>query len=43
MNRNKLHFSYKRYLVNFLRKKDDFEGVPIVFIPRKKGEKFENS
>jgi GTP-binding protein len=43
MNRNKLHFSYKRYLVNFLRKKDDFEGTPIVFIPRKKGEKFENS
>ena len=43
MNRNKLHFSYKRYLVNFLRKKEDFEGTPIVFIPRKKGEKFENS
>jgi len=41
MNRNKLHFSYKRYLVNFLRKKDDFEGTPIVFIPRKKGEKNE--
>ena len=43
MNRNKLHFSYKRYLVNFLRKKEDFEGVPIIFIPRKKGEKFESS
>lgn len=43
MNRNKLHFSYKRYLVNFLRKKDDFEGTPIVFIPRKKGEKNEEN
>jgi len=39
MNRDKLHFSYKRYLVNFLRKKEDFEGTPIVFVPRKKGEK----
>jgi len=43
MNRNKLHFSYKRYLVNFLRKKDDFEGTSIVFIPRKKGEKNEEN
>ena len=43
MNRNKLHFSYKRYLVNFLRKKEDFEGTPIVFIPRKKGEKNEEN
>ncbi len=43
MNRNKLHFSYKRYLVNFLRKKDDFSGTPIVFIPRKKGEKNEEN
>jgi len=41
MNRNKLHFSYKRYLVNFLRKKEDFTGTPIVFIARKKGEKDE--
>ena len=41
MNRNKLHFSYKRYLVNFLRKKEDFEGTPIIFVPRKKGEKNE--
>ena len=43
MNRNKLHFSYKRYLVNFLRKKDDFTGTPILFIPRKKGEKNEEA
>jgi GTP-binding protein len=39
MNRTKLHFSYKRYLVNFLRQKEDFTGTPIVFVPRKKGEK----
>jgi GTP-binding protein len=38
MNRPKLHFSYERYLSNFLRKKEDFTGTPIVFIPRKKGE-----
>ncbi|MEO1928014.1 MAG: ribosome biogenesis GTPase Der [Nautiliaceae bacterium] len=43
MNRNKLHFSYKRYLVNFLRQKDDFTGTPIVFVPRKKGEKHEET
>jgi GTP-binding protein len=39
MNRTKLHFSYKRYLVNFLRQKEDFTGTPIIFVPRKKGEK----
>jgi GTP-binding protein len=38
MNKPKLHFSYERYLSNFLRKKEDFTGTPIVFIPRKKGE-----
>jgi len=44
MNRAKLHFSYKRYLVNFLRGKEDFTGTPIVFIPRqKKGEKNEKN
>ena len=42
-NPNHFHFSYKRYLVNFLRKKEDFEGTPIVFIPRKKGEKNEEN
>ena len=41
MNRNRLHFSYRRYLVNFLRKKEDFTGTPIVFVARKKGEKNE--
>jgi GTP-binding protein len=43
MNRPKLHFSYKRYLINFMRQKDDFTGTPIVFIPRKKGEKNEEN
>lgn len=37
MNRPKnLHFSYKRYLVNFLRQKFDFEGTPIIFTPKDK-------
>jgi len=41
MNRPKLHFSYERYLVNFLRRKEDFTGTPIVLIPREKGKKNE--
>ena len=36
MNRAKLHFSYERYLINFLRSKEDFKGSPIVLIPRAK-------
>jgi len=41
MNQAKLHFSYERYLINFIRNKEDFTGSPIVFIPRerKKNEK----
>jgi len=39
MNRPKLHFSYKRYLVNFIRAKEDFTGTPIIFVPKQKGEK----
>ena len=43
MNRPKaLHFSYKRYLQNQLRKSFDFEGVPLILASRKKGEKDEN-
>ncbi len=38
MNRPKLHFSYERYLINFLRGKEDFTGSPIVLIPREKGK-----
>ncbi len=41
MNQAKLHFSYERYLVNFLRNKEDFTGTPIIFIPREKGKKDE--
>ncbi len=34
-----LHFSYKRYLENYLRKTFDFTGTPIVLTPRpKKGD-----
>ncbi len=37
MNRPKaLHFSYKRYLINTLRKYYDFEGTPIIIEPKKK-------
>ena len=41
MNKPKLHFSYERYLINFLRSKEDFTGTPIVLIPREKGQKNE--
>jgi len=41
MNRAKLHFSYERYLINFLRQKEDFTGTPIVLIPREKGQRDE--
>jgi len=36
---NLLHFSYKRYLTNFLREQFDFEGVPIELIAQKRGER----
>jgi len=32
-----IHFSYKRYLSNFLRDKFDFEGVPLDIVARKRG------
>lgn len=39
MNRPKaLHFSYKRYLINQLRQRFDLSGVPIVLIPKKRGQ-----
>jgi len=41
MNQAKLHFSYERYLINFLRNKEDFRGTPIIFLPREKGKKDE--
>ena len=40
MNKPKLlHFSYKRYLINFLRDNLDFEGTPIHIVARGKGER----
>lgn len=40
MNRPKaLHFSYKRYLQNQIRKEFNFEGVPLILASRKKGAK----
>ena len=37
MNRPKaLHFSYKRYLMNMIRKYYDFEGTPLILEPKKK-------
>ena len=41
MNRTHLHFSYRRYLTNYLRERFDFEGSPILFTARKRGEKFQ--
>ena len=39
MNRpNTLHFSYKRYLVNFLRERFDFSGTRVIFIARGKND-----
>lgn len=34
-----MHFSYERYLENFMRKSVDFSGTPIKFILRNKDEK----
>ena len=43
MNRPRaLHFSYKRYLVNYLRDNFNFHGSPIHFYARKKGERIED-
>ncbi|NLK66963.1 MAG: ribosome biogenesis GTPase Der [Campylobacteraceae bacterium] len=40
MNRPKaLHFSYKRYLTNQIRKEFKLEGVPLILVPRLRGEK----
>ncbi|MBL0721687.1 MAG: ribosome biogenesis GTPase Der [Sulfurovum sp.] len=36
-----LHFSYKRYLSNYIRGKFDFEGVPLDIVARKRGERLE--
>jgi len=41
MNRTHLHFSYRRYLINYLREKFDFTGSPILLTVRKRGEKFD--
>ena len=38
---NFLHFSYIRYLSNFIRSRFDFEGVPLDIVARKRGERFE--
>lgn len=40
MNRpSSLHFSYKRYLANVLRKHFCFDGVPLIIEARKKGQR----
>jgi GTP-binding protein len=36
-----LHFSYRRYLANYIRSKIDFEGVPLDLSARKRGERME--
>lgn len=43
MNRpQSLHFSYKRYVVNFLRDRFEFEGSPILIRARKRGERLQD-
>ncbi|SFV64146.1 GTP-binding protein EngA [hydrothermal vent metagenome] len=37
-----VHFSYKRYLSNFIRSRFDFEGVPLDIVARKRGERLED-
>lgn len=34
-----VHFSYKRYLANYLREKFDLEGVPLDIVARNRGER----
>jgi GTPase len=42
MNKPKLlHFSYKRYLINYLRNNINFEGTPIHLVSRGKGQREE--
>jgi len=41
MNRTHLHFSYRRYLINYLRERFDFTGSPIILSVRKRGEKYD--
>ncbi len=42
MNKPKLlHFSYKRYLINFLRDNIDFEGIPVRVVARGRGQRSE--
>ena len=36
---NMLHFSYKRYLINFIRDNHNFEGVPVRVVARGRGER----
>ena len=38
-----LHFSYLRYLANQLRENFDLEGTPVVLVPKKRGEREEET
>ncbi len=38
-----IHFSYIRYLANKLRENFDLEGTPLILIPKKRGEREEES
>jgi GTP-binding protein len=37
-----IHFTYKRYLANFLRNSFDFEGVPLDIVARKRGARVDD-
>ncbi|WP_201353931.1 ribosome biogenesis GTPase Der [Hydrogenimonas urashimensis] len=38
-----IHFSYLRYLTNQLRERFDLEGTPVILVPKKRGEREEES
>ncbi len=38
-----IHFSYLRYLANQLRERFDLEGTPLVLLPKRRGEREEES
>ncbi len=38
-----IHFSYIRYLTNRLRESFDLEGTPVILLPKKRGEREEES
>ncbi|HID26963.1 MAG TPA: hypothetical protein EYP22_03910 [Methanosarcinales archaeon] len=38
-----IHFSYIRYLNNQIRENFDLKGTPLILVPKKRGEREDNS